>query len=256
MGTNQKIIAFLGKGGVGKTVATALTARLLKEQDKSKILLIDADPAMGLSLALRINPRKTIAQARAEILKKAQTVKALSDKRELAMTIDYLILECLMEKSGFGFLVMGRSQARGCYCAVNNLLRESITELSQRFDWIIIDAEAGIEQVNREVTQKVNFPLIITDHSLRGIITAQAINSTLKKTYQSKAKGVIFNRCLSPDKMLLKKMEKSGLKYLGSIPIDNQISEYDRIGKSLLEIPANSKGLRALKKILVENKIL
>ena len=48
-----KVLALVGKGGVGKTSLAAVIVKLLVEKypDK-KILAIDADPAVGLSTAL------------------------------------------------------------------------------------------------------------------------------------------------------------------------------------------------------------
>ena len=55
MGNEAKIITVAGKGGVGKTSICASIVRLLAERypDK-KILAIDADPAVGLSVALGV----------------------------------------------------------------------------------------------------------------------------------------------------------------------------------------------------------
>ena len=65
MSKKPVIIAFCGKGGVGKTSISALSIRLLHERypDK-KILAIDADPAIGLSTALGVNSSSTVDDIR------------------------------------------------------------------------------------------------------------------------------------------------------------------------------------------------
>ena len=45
------IIAFLGKGGSGKSILSSLTGKIAKSRNK-RVLYIDADPAMGLATAL------------------------------------------------------------------------------------------------------------------------------------------------------------------------------------------------------------
>ncbi len=242
-------MAWLGKGGAGKTALSALTAKLLMKKPGRKILLVDADPAMGLSLALGLKRFRTIADARAELIKGAREARNGNDKRQMAMMVDYLVMECLKEEPGFSFLSMGRSREKGCYCPVNTLLRESLEALAENFDWIVIDAEAGMEQVSREVTQRVSHPLIVTDSSLRGITAALAIANALKTSVQAQPAGVIFNRVKKPDRSLLKLLKQSKLPCLGHIPPDQNISRFDREGKSLLDLPEKSKALLALAKI-------
>lgn len=250
MKTQPRIIAFLGKGGTGKTALSALACRLLMKKPGLRLLLIDADPASGLTLALGVNKVKTIAEARQELIRSARAAKSQSDKKQLAAMIDYLILECLSEQPGFSVLAMGRSKGSGCYCSVNSLLRESIETLAQNFDYIVIDAEAGIEQVSREVTGRVNHPVIVTDSTMRGVNTAQGIADALKNTSQKKPEGVIFNRASKPNPSLKARLKKAGLKTLGAVPLDKNIARFDLAGKSLLDMPENSPALKALHQIL------
>ena len=59
-----RIIALAGKGGVGKTSLAATIVRVLTEdRPGSRVLAIDADPAVGLSTALGITARSTIYAA-------------------------------------------------------------------------------------------------------------------------------------------------------------------------------------------------
>lgn len=63
--SETKIIAFAGKGGVGKTSLAALMVRLLTEvEPQARILAIDADPAVGLSTALGVEVTHTLDDIR------------------------------------------------------------------------------------------------------------------------------------------------------------------------------------------------
>ena len=66
---HTKILAVVGKGGVGKTSIAAVMVKLLvrKYPDK-KILAIDADPAVGLSTALGVTVTMTIDDIRKKII--------------------------------------------------------------------------------------------------------------------------------------------------------------------------------------------
>ena len=64
--STKRLVAACGKGGTGKTVLTAMMAKVLLEaDDPTKLLLIDADPAMGLLGALGMSARRTMGQIRA-----------------------------------------------------------------------------------------------------------------------------------------------------------------------------------------------
>ena len=72
-----KIIAVSGKGGVGKTSLAAVIVKLLvSAYSGKKILAIDADPAVGLSTALGIDPEKTVDDVRKEAIAAAGAAPA------------------------------------------------------------------------------------------------------------------------------------------------------------------------------------
>lgn len=248
-----RVIAYLGKGGAGKTALSALTARLLIAR-KKKLLMIDADPARGLVLALGADYKYTVGQARDRIISRARSEQGSGE--EIAGMIDYLILEALAEHPLFSLLVMGRTEGPGCYCPVNTLLRESIEQLAGGFDYIVIDAEAGIEQVSRQVTKRVDRPVIVTDPSVRGAETAAAIAEALEKNGSKPAAGVIFNRADAPDPRLLERLEGAGLHCLGSVPSDPAILQFDLEGRPLLELPEQSPALKSLEKVLADAEII
>ena len=66
MGEGQaRIIALAGKGGVGKTsLAAAIVRVLTEERPGSRVLAIDADPAVGLSTALGLKVTSSLDDIR------------------------------------------------------------------------------------------------------------------------------------------------------------------------------------------------
>ena len=245
------ILAFLGKGGVGKTVLSALTGSILAAQGR-KILFVDADPAMGLTSALEIADIKTIGVAREEIITQARISNSSEEKEKLADIIDYLLMEALYEGPDFGMVAMGQTNTLGCYCPVNNLLRSTIKSIASQYEAVIIDAEAGIEQVNRQVVESVHYPLIVTDNSLRGVRTAGMIFSLLKNIPQlSFVKvGTVFNRVDQADEDLVKMILEAGMEYYGSLQPDTAISELDRQGLSIANIADTSLAAAGMRSVL------
>ncbi len=249
--SQAKIIALVGKGGTGKTAISAVMARRMIQKGLIKILLIDADPAMGLALTLGADQVKTTGEIREEIIDRARS-KDKQAKAQMAGVIDYMLLEALQERELYNLLVMGRMDAKGCYCPVNALLREAIDDLAASFDYILIDGEAGIEQINREVIKRVDILVIVTDGSLRGIHTAKLIREVIDKIkgMDPERVGVLFNRVMRVEPETEQTAVDAGLEIFGIVPSDPLVSEYDAKGNSLLDLPEASEAVIAMKPIL------
>ena len=248
----KKVVAVCGKGGVGKTVFSAMMTKSLVESKRlGKLLVIDADPALGLSNALGITVEQTIGQVRESIIETAM-LGTREDKSELAGTLDYMLFEALIETDDFAFLAMGRSEAQGCFCPVNSILRASITVLSDMFDTILIDGEAGLEQINRQVVRHVDTLIVLTDTSSRGRQTVEHIKKLVEdeQVIDCRKIGVVFNRVQGDEDILLKSAKNIGIDVFGFIPQDTDIVEYDLVGRPLINLPLESPAYTAVRSII------
>jgi len=248
---DRRIVAVCGKGGAGKTAFISLATKVLLEEDQTKILLIDADPTMGLPTALGIKVNKTVADIREEIIQTARSGDR-EEKSQLAHMIDYMLLEALAEGKGFGLLSMGRQESSGCFCPVNDLLREAIGPLSQSFDLTLIDGEAGLEQLNRRVMRSVDSLVIVTDPTNRGLMTTRFIKDMVErqKVLSCQRLGVIVNRIKSQDEPIIQAVRELGLELLGTIPDDENIAQYDSLSRPLIELSDRTPSVRAVRGIL------
>ena len=255
--SNKRLVAVCGKGGTGKTAFTAIMTRVLLESHRAgKLLLIDADPAMGLPNALGINVKRTMGQVREEIIRTASRGNE-KEQRQLGDMLDYLVLETLTEMDSFTLLAMGRTETLGCFCPVNDLLRGAIETLSDSFDTIVVDGEAGLEQINRQVIRRVDTLIIVSDATYRGIQTAALIKRMVQsdKVIQCKKMGLVFNQVQGNEELLQQSAQEIGLEVFGYVPLDENITYHDLVGKPLIELPPTSPSLAAVRNIL-ENCIL
>ena len=235
MSRETKIIALTGKGGVGKTsISAALVKLLVEEFPEEKILAIDADPAIGLATALGIDPKLTLDDIRNEIVANVEdgnTKEVLSESR-------YKIAEAIVEKEGFAFLAIGRPESAGCYCRINSYLKEVITMISEQFDYVVIDGEAGIEQINRRVMEKVTHLLLISDTSKKGLEVIKTIENVAMELVKYDRIGLIVNRVEDP--AMIERLDTRGLELLAAIPSDKKLALYDFEGRSIMELPEES----------------
>ncbi len=244
------ILAVAGKGGVGKTSLSATIVRCLVEKypDK-KILAIDADPAVGLSTALGIDVKMTIDDIRKEIIASVDE----GDTRtaiELLGEAKYRIFDALIETDGYSFIAVGRPETAGCYCKINSYLKEVISILSNEFDYVVIDGEAGIEQINRRVMEKVTHLLLITDPSKKGCQVINTIKNVADELVMYEKIGVIINRMA--DESLKDYIDTNGIPVLSYIEDDKNLSVFDIKGENIFNLPPESNVVKGVKKALCE----
>jgi CO dehydrogenase maturation factor len=232
------IIALTGKGGVGKTSISALIVKILtKKFPDKKILTIDADPAVGLATALGIHPTTTLDDIRNEIIASVEDGDT-QNAMELVSESRYRILDTIIEKDGFAFMAIGRPEGEGCYCRINSYLKNVIEMVSSQFDYVVIDGEAGIEQINRRVMQKVTHLLLVTDASKKGIEVVKTISTVASEKVSYDKIGVIVNRI--DDMESAKNIDLGELELLGLIPSDKNIAKYDMAAKDFMSMPDES----------------
>ncbi|UCD57388.1 MAG: AAA family ATPase [Candidatus Hydrogenedentota bacterium] len=252
-GSQNRLIAICGKGGSGKTALVALMVRHILQRGQTRLLAIDADPTMNLPATLGVGVGKTVNEIRERIIREARSAGEV-EKQQLARSLDYMLLEALIEAEGFSLLVMGRPDSAGCYCPVNQLLRDGIGTLARHFDIILIDGEAGVEQISRQVIRSVDTPIIVSDISARGLQTASVIKTAIEShnIIEYKKMGLVLNRVHHSEPALREYVEQTGLELFGWIPEDEYITRFDMQAKPLLQLPDDSPALAAAKQILAQ----
>ena len=186
-------IAVVGKGGVGKSVITALLAKVISQKYNYKLLLIDADPTHPhLSNMVKLVPKQSLEEIRTDIIESA--VKNEKSPKKIAKNIDFKVYNSMAESKDFCLFSIGQPEGPGCFCPSNTLLKRVIESISKDFDIILMDCEAGLEQINRLVLESVDMILIVTDISLRSVETANSIRNSAKKFTNYKKLGIIVNK--------------------------------------------------------------
>ncbi len=248
------ILAFCGKGGVGKTSLSALTIKLLHDTyPNKKILAIDADPAIGLASALGVESSSTVDDIRKlfiEHVNNGEEKAAL----EILSEARYRIYDALKEINNVSFLAIGRPESSGCYCKVNAYLKEVISLLANNFDYVVIDGEAGIEQVNRRVMEKVNHLILVSDASKKGLDVCRTIKKVAKGLMMYEKEGLILNRI--SDMVNVSSLNLIDLNLIGVIKDDQNMMLLDVNGESIFNLNENTEIIKSLKSALEKLNIL
>ena len=235
-----KILAFAGKGGVGKTTIGGMLVRYLVEEVRNgPVLAVDADPNSNLNEVLGLSVRNTIGEAR-ELMKKDVPAGMTKD-----VWFEYKVNEAIVEGKGFDLLVMGRPEGPGCYCAANSLAKQSIGTLKDNYAYVVVDNEAGMEHMSRLVTRDVDHLYVISDGQPRGLTTARRIIDLSEELNLNIAHThLVINRLRPEDREVMAQIViDKGLNVAGTVRDDREIVRADASGKSVFELGPESHGL-------------
>ncbi len=246
------IIAFAGKGGTGKTSLAGLTVKYLLEKRKKTVLAVDADSNACLNEALGLDVHATIGSLREESLETIRSGAERPGGMSMEQLFDFQIQQSIIESKGFDLLVMGRPEGPGCYCAANNIIRKYTDMLSEKYPYVVIDNEAGMEHLSRRTTHKVDLLMIISDPTVKGVKTAARIKGLIKELdLEIEKSTVIINRVMGEEEDKLKKLSDDlGLKIAGVVPQDGTIFDYDLKGRPVFELPTDSPACLSIFDIL------
>lgn len=242
------ILGVTGKGGVGKTTVSALLIKAIIERKLGVILAVDADPNYNLNQKLGVEIENTIGSLREDIVKAVDSLPQSMSKHDY---VEYQVRLALTETENFDLLVMGRQEGPGCYCYINNILRNFVDTLVDNYDFIVIDNEAGMEHLSRRTTKAMDILFVVSDASKIGIETARRIKKLAEAMEIRIGKYVlVLNRVLKEDASNSKLADEQGFDEIYTILADLEVESYNAQGKSLLLLPKESNAATSVEAIL------
>lgn len=174
----SKVVAVAGKGGTGKTTLAALLVRAFLKRGIRPILAVDADPNSNLPEKLGVRAKTTIGDLREDTLDASFRASSGVSKPE---RLELALQQAIAEGDGIDVLVMGRGEGPGCYCSVNNLLRQFLGKIRRNYERVVIDNEAGMEHLSRRTDGKVDTLLITSDTTPVGLRAAKQVYQLARK---------------------------------------------------------------------------
>ncbi len=244
----QTTIAVSGKGGVGKTTVAALLVKMLSDRGDGAVFAVDADPNSCLADYLGLSVEETIGTIREEVIKNISNIPPGMTKERW---INLQVQDCIVESKGIDLLELGRPEGPGCYCYINNLLREYESSVHKNYRYIVIDNEAGMEHLSRRSTQKIDYLLIVSNLTKPGLKAAKRIrdlSSELKIV--TKNIGLVLNFVEKPlPENSSRFIDETGIEVIGHIPVDPFLVAAGLDNNLLLDIPEDSAALGAVREL-------
>lgn len=245
------LIGISGKGGVGKTTLSALIVRRLIARGKKPVLAVDADPNTCLDSNLGVKADRTIGRVREDARQEAS--KGLGAGISKQQLLEMKISESLVEAPDFDLIAMGRSEGPGCYCYANNVLKQAIKSISDEYPFVVLDNEAGMENLSRRIVQRVDLLVMVADPSRRGLDTLKRLHEVTGEMEIKYGKlALVVNRMRRnelPDYALTLKQE-TGADFLIGIPDNQELAEFGEGGKNLAEVPFENPVVKCIDELL------
>ncbi len=244
-------IAISGKGGVGKTTIAGLLITRLTSGNYKPVLAVDADPNTCLDAVLGIKAENTIGGVREEA--KEVAGKGMSSGISKQQLLELKIEESIVETDDFDLIAMGRPEGPGCYCYANNVLKNTLTNLSSKYPFVVLDNEAGLENLSRRIFQEVNLLIMVADSSLRGLETVERLHTLAEEMGIKYDKLIIIVNRLRRDELPEKAKElasKIKADTIIGLPDNDELAEIAEQGKNITSLSENNSVNRKLDELL------
>ena len=197
-----------------------------------------------------ITPSVDIREYLSEAVKKG-TFEAGVTKKEF---LDLKLAEIVVESDQIDLLVMGRPEGAGCYCAVNNILRSIIDTIGNRYDYVVMDCEAGMEHISRQTTRNLDGLIIVSEPSMRSLNSAVAIKELIAEIRTKTGKIVmVVNRIAKelPGEVW-RFLEENGLTPALTIPVDAELYDLELQGRPVIELPPEAPLPQGVRRLALE----
>lgn len=248
----MKTLVTMGRGGTGKTSFVAMMTKYFIEKGSTPILLVDVDPDQNLAEMVGVDLEREGVNTIAELvtdtfINNGGTSVGIPPKERIEAKI---FERGIYEGDAFDLIAVGTKWIEGCYCLPDAALKGALQSLTKNYKYILIDSPAGLEHLNRKITDQVNDIFDVmgpSNKSFENVKRAYKITQEIKIDFDH---FYTVGGCLFPKELESVVEEKTGREFLGKIEFDPKVQEAVISGRSLLDIPEDSAAYVSIKRLM------
>jgi CO dehydrogenase maturation factor len=165
------------------------------------------------------------------------------------------IAQSLVENNDFDLIAMGRPEGPGCYCFANNALRAALKEIADDYPYVVLDNEAGLENLSRRIVRELDLMIMVADPSRQGLETVRRL-SALAQEMKIKVKqlALVINRSrretLPPLAVALQ--AETGAALVTCLADDEDLRGLSETGGCLQTLPQSNSVVAGIDRLLFD----
>lgn len=244
-------IAFVGKGGAGKSAIAGTFARLLARGEK-EVLAVDSDPLPGLAFSLGLPIEDTPPIPEDAVVERAEGERGpryrLRPDLAPAEAVDAY---SVVAPDGVRFLQFGKIRGQGSNHLFRAQLafRQIVRELPEGRWHVVGDLPGGTRQAFTGWGGFARTALIVVEPSAHGILSARRLARMVHLENGPKQAFAVVNKVRQDDDVELV-ASRTGLEVIGAVPWDEAFADAERAQRAPLDDAPGSEAVRAVESLL------
>lgn len=240
-------IAFVGKGGAGKSAIAGTFARLLAQRGEP-VLVLDSDPLPGLAYSLGVDSTDAGIPDEAVVQNPEEGGPRYVLREGLTAT-DAVELYAARGPDGVRVLQFGKIHDGGRGLMRSQFAFRQITAELSDDKWNLVgDLPGGTRQPFLGWGRYANTLLVVVEPMAKSLLSARRL-ARLTLIEDAPRVVAVANKVRDDDDVE-RVAERTGLDVIGAVPLDEAMAEADRHGRPVVDDAPESPAVKAIDSIV------
>ncbi len=242
-------VAFVGKGGAGKSAIAGTFARLLS-RSRDNVLAIDSDPMPGLALSLGV-PSSDAPIPDEAVEERAEGEQGPRYRLRAGLSAVEAVQRYAVEgPDGVRFLQFGKLRGHVATLARSQFaFRQIVAELPAE-DWSLVgDLPGGTRQPFFGWARFARTVLVVVEPTAKSLLSARRLARLALAEHPPEALLAVANKVREPADVDLV-AQRSGLPVVAAVPWDESLAAAERAGKAPVDAVPEAPAVAAVASLL------